>query len=452
MLNKNECYEAEITSYGSEGQGVCKIDGIAVFVPYAVVGDHAEVKILKTAKAYAFGKIEKLIKPSKYRVIPACPQYGKCGGCQIMHLSYEEQLKMKRQYVQDCMERIAKSDVKVLPVIGADQTMHYRNKIQIPVGVTAEGEPVCGFYAGRSHRIIPAGSCLLQQEPAGRIIDAVLVWMKKYKISAYDEAVHQGMVRHLFLRSSKVTSEWMVGLVINAEQLPYSGELSKSLKECGVTSFFYNRNQKRTNVILGKSYVQIFGEKKMADDLCGLSYRISPASFYQVNHAQTEKLYETAIKMAQIGSSDTVFDLYCGIGTISLYAAKFAKSVVGVEIVPEAVADAKENAKRNGIQNARFFCGDAGAITTRLKGEGVTANVIIVDPPRKGCSRELIDTITELFPERIVYISCNPATLARDVKILKENGYYINKVQPVDMFIHTSHVECVVCLQRANTL
>lgn len=453
MLKKNDIVEARVTAYGSEGEGVCKIDGYTVFVPMAAVGDVLKIKILKAGKSYGYGKIEEIISPSADRVSPACPAYEKCGGCSIMHLSYPAQLAFKKQKVADALYRIGGiADAKVQDVFKMDEPFYYRNKIQLPVSASDDGV-VTGFYAPRSHRVIPIGECKLQRKNVKEYISAVLEWMKLYSISPYSEENHSGCVRHIYIRTGLYTNEMMVSIVANTKKLPHADELCRMLLNIKspftLTSVIHNINTKKTNVVLGSECIVLYGRDFIYDTLEGLKFKISHNSFYQVNPKMTEQLYKKALELLGDVSDMTVFDLYCGIGTISLFAAREAKKVIGVEYVSEAIEDARENAKMNSIDNAEFYCGDAGEVVTALYKMGITADAVIVDPPRKGLGEDLFDTLSKMRPGKIVYVSCNAATLARDVKALCADGYEIKAVCPFDQFPNTAHVETVVLLNRA---
>ena len=446
MLLKNDIYDTEITSYTAEGAGVCRIDGIPVFVPFAARGDRLTVRILKVHKTYAYGKIEKMISPSPVRSDPPCSVFGKCGGCDIMHLSYEEQLKFKYEKVESAIRRIGKSNAEILPVVPADAVFGYRNKTQTPL---AKSDKIhCGFYAKGSHRVIPFDKCLIQKDFSGRLTEIITDFLNEFDISIYDEEKGCGLVRHIYIREGK--TETMVLLVLNGNALPHCEALAERLKNAGASSFLININKKKTNVVMGHTTKTVFGNGYITDEMCGLEFEISPSSFYQVNTPQAEKLYNLAAEYADIKSTDTVFDLYCGAGTISLYAAKYAKKVYGIEIVESAVENARKNALLNGIENAEFFCGDAAEITEKLLSDGISADCVIVDPPRKGCDNALLNLLLEINPPKISYVSCNPATLARDINFLEDNGYKCVKVQPVDMFVNSSHVETIVLLQNRN--
>ncbi len=446
MLCKNDIYETEITSYTAEGSGVCRINNIAVFVPNTVVGDRLKVRIVKVCKTYAYGKTEQMISESANRISPVCSAFGQCGGCGLMHMSYDEQINFKYGHVKDCIKRIGGIDTDVLPPLRAEKLYGYRNKVQVPVGSDLAGNIITGFYSQRSHRVVKADMCSIQSKSAQKIITAVTDWMNEYDITPYSEETHSGIVRHIYIRNSEPTGEIMTVLVINAAKLPHTDILADRMKALGVTSLAFNINKNKTNVILGNKTVNIYGGGKITDILCGLKFEISPQSFYQVNHDQAEKLYDTAISFAGLTKNDTVLDLYCGTGTITLYAAGFAKKAIGIEIIPEAIENAKTNMKLNNIRNADFYCGDAGEVTKKLADKGIKVNKIIVDPPRKGCSEETLKLIAELKPEKVVYVSCNPATLARDLKIMQTLGYRTEKVQPVDMFVHSPHIESVALL------
>lgn len=451
VVKKNEIYDIEITAQGTDGEGIGRVDGFTVFVKNAAIGDKAQIKILKVNKSYAFAKIEKLIEPSEHRVEPACKVFGRCGGCNMMHISYDEQLRIKQKRVYDALVRIGGfDDITVEPTIGMDEPYHYRNKTQFPVGYSKDGEIVTGFFAPRSHNICPTDECCVGNEVLKSVTDTVKAFMKKYGVSAYNEEKHSGIVRHVFVRTSK-NGDVMVVIVTNAINLEHDDKLVDMLRQnvAGIKSIIQNINTQKTNLILGKNNVTLWGEDKLIDTIGDLKFEISPLSFYQVNNTQTEILYKTALDYADLTKDDNVFDLYCGIGTISLFMAGRAKNVYGVEIVDEAVSDAQKNARLNGIDNAHFFCGEAEKIVPELYEAGERADVVMFDPPRKGADEITLSTIIKMAPKRIVYVSCNPETLARDAKFLhEEGGYEIKKVQPVDMFPHTGHVETVVLLSK----
>lgn len=450
-VEKNKEYILTIESVTSEGSGVAHLEGYTVFVPQAAPGDIARVLIVKVKSRYGYGKILELLTPSPERQTPSCDQYEKCGGCQIMHLSYPAQLRFKSARIQDAMERIGGfSDLGQIPVEGMEHPFAYRNKMVFPVGEDEKGQPVCGFYAQRSHRIIPLSSCCLGEDSIPSILEAVLNYMRKNHVSAYHEQNHQGLVRRIFIRTAKQNDEMMVVLSVNGTTLPKREELVKGIREaCGkVTSILLNCNTKRTNLVLGEENKLLWGKERIRDTLCGISYEISPHSFFQVNPLQTEKLYGKAIEFAGLTGKELVMDIYCGIGTISLYAAQNARQVIGIEIVPAAIEDAKKNAANAEIQNVDFYADSAEHIVPQLFQSGERPEVVILDPPRKGSDEKTLSAIAQAAPEKIVYISCNPATLARDVKFLTQYGYHPQKIEGFDLFPHTVHVETVVLLQR----
>lgn len=450
-LTKNQIIPLEITGYTAEGSGVGHFHGMAVFVPLAAAGDRLEVKILKVAKSYAYGKIEKIITASKDRIPSDCPQFTRCGGCVYRHISYEAELRAKQQRVQDALERIAGLHFTALkPIIGAAKPDRYRNKAQLPIGAGPDGDVRLGFYAAHSHRIIECEECLLQPEEFAAAARAFREWESKTHDSVYDESTGHGRLRHLFLRKAEATGEIMACVVVNGNGVHEEQALADLLEKRvpGLKSVVINVNHEKTNVILGSKCRTVKGQDFITDVLCGLRFRISPLSFYQVNPRQAERLYELAGQYAGLTGKETVLDLYCGTGTIGLSMAKNAGHVVGVEIVEQAVEDAKKNASENGIENAEFLCADAAKAADMLKNRGVRPDVVVLDPPRKGCDPELIETVAGMEPARIVYVSCDPATLARDIKLFALKGYKAMEATPVDMFPRTAHVECVVLIVR----
>jgi 23S rRNA (uracil1939-C5)-methyltransferase len=450
MLKKNQEFEIEIEQYGYEGEGIGKFNGIPIFVPFSAVGDRVIVKILKVAKGYAFGKIIEILRESQDRQAVECSAYLKCGGCSLLHLKYESQLDLKKQRVKDCMRKIAKLDAFVNDTVASPDVFMYRNKVQVPIGVHNDNI-ISGFYANHSHRIVKNSGCLLQNENLQKYIDFIKIWMEEYSIMPYDEINHSGIIRHIYLRQAKKTNEIMVVIVATTSKITNIEALVENLKENLATTVIININKEKTNVILGKKYITLYGNGYIEDVLCENIYKISPESFYQVNSSQTENLYKIAIEQAEIKETDIVFDLYCGIGTISLYASKFAKKVIGVEIVSKAIENAKENAIRNNIFNAEFICGEADNVSEELLKSGIKPDIVIIDPPRKGADENLIGLLKKLSPKKILYISCNPATLARDLeKLAESNLYKINPITPVDMFPMTHHVECVVLMSRVE--
>ena len=449
MLEKNQVHTAEITGLTSEGSGVCRIEGMAVFVPETAVGDVCEVRIVKVLKSYAFGIIDKLIKPSPDRIENNCPVYKKCGGCLLRHISYEAECRTKNDIVRDAFERIGGLSPQFDSFLGAENTERYRNKAQYPLAVQ-DGRAVCGFFAPRSHRVIPVEDCALQPEVFSEIIKAVLDYINDRKLSVYNEETNTGIIRHIYLRRGAHSGEIMVCLVVRKDISRQLNALCRTLTEKfgDIKSIVMNINSKKTNVILGDECVTLWGSDTISDTMCGNTVEISPLSFYQVNTVQAERLYGKALEYASPENSEVIADLYCGAGTIGLSMAKQAAKIVGVEIVPQAVENAKKNALRNNIANAEFHCGDAGEVFGKLRKQGCKPDIIVVDPPRKGCSPETIGVMAEAAPRKIVMISCNPATAARDAKLLSERGYSADKVCGVDLFPKTGHVECVVLMSR----
>ena len=450
-FRKNDLVTLEIEDCGIDGEGIGKADGFTVFVKDAVIGDTVTAKIIKAKKNYGYGRLMEVLKPSPYRVEPKCEFARQCGGCQLQALSYDQQLVFKTNKVKGHLERIGGfTDIPMEPIIGMDELFHYRNKAQFPVGRNKEGKIVTGFYAGRTHNIIENRDCALGVAENKEVLDRVIAHMEKYRIEPYNEATGKGLVRHVLIRYGYFTKEVMVCLILNGNKLPKEEQLVKSLCEIpGMTSITINVNKKHSNVILGEEICLLWGQEYITDRIGDISYQISPLSFYQVNPMQTQKLYAKALEYADLHGQETVWDLYCGIGTISLFLAQKAKFVRGVEIVPAAIENAKENAKLNGLENTEFFVGKAEEVLPReYKKNGVYADVIVVDPPRKGCDETLLETMVEMNPERIVYVSCDSATLARDLKYLCERGYELRKVCPVDQFGMTVHVETVVLLSQ----
>ncbi len=442
-LVKNSEHTVTITGYNSDGAGVTRIDGQVVFVPGVIEGEVCEIKILKVNKNIAYGKLISVIEPSKCRIPSTCRYFPKCGGCDFHHMAYEEELRAKENQVQSVISRIAGLDIKVSPIVGADNVFAYRNKAQFPVG-EKEGKAVSGFYRAHSHDIVPCDVCAIQSDFANAICKTVLYWMNEYLISTYNENTGKGVLRHIYVRNT------MLCLVVTKKPKFLQELIQLVLKNHPETSgIILNYNRENTNVILGKKDEVIYGEGCVLGTLCGNEFELSPHAFYQVNHVQAEKLYALAIEKAKLSGNETVIDLYCGAGTITLALAKHAKHTIGVEIVPQAVENAKKNAKRNGISNVEFICGDATAAADELKARGVSSDVVVVDPPRKGLTPELIKTIAEINPKRVVYVSCDPATLARDLKLFDEVNYKTESVTPVDMFPRTRHCECVASLREA---
>ena len=459
MYNKNDLLEIEITDLTNEGEGVGKVDGFTFFVKDTIPNDRAVIKVTKVKKTYGYGRLEKLLKESEYRTVPKCPVSRQCGGCQIQSMSYEAQLKFKENKVKNNLCRIGGFDEEYVdqisePIIGMDEDslggFGYRNKAQFPFGKNKDGEIICGFYAGRTHSIISNTDCALGVPENKLILEQILCWMKEEGISPYDENNHKGVVRHALIRKGYYSNEIMVCLVINANKLPAKDILIKKLEKIsGVSSISYSVNKKDTNVIMGDNYHTIWGKDRISDTLLGLTYNISPLSFYQVNPIQVEKLYGTAIDYASLSGNEEVWDLCCGIGTITLSMASKAKFVHGVEIVPQAIEDAKENALNNKIENAEFICAPAEEYLPQ-NADKIRADVIVMDPPRKGMDEKALEVVVGASPEKIVYVSCDSATLARDLKYLCENGYELKKVRAVDMFPQTVHVETVVLMSKVK--
>ena len=447
---KNQIVRISITDITAEGAGVGKYEGMAVFVPLTAVGDEIDAKIVKVKSNYAYGIVDKIITPSASRITPDCPHFKQCGGCVFRHIDYAAELKIKENRVRQALKRIAKTEIKSGSIIGAVNTNAYRNKAQFPLSATYK----VGFFAPRSHRIIPVDKCPLLPEEFGRIADCVSKFLKENQIPVYSEETGKGLVRHLYIRKGAVSGEIMVVIVINGDTLPCYEKLITNLKSLlgeNLKSVQINVNKKATNVILGDKNKVLYGGEFITDTLCGIKLRLSPFTFYQVNHEMAEKLYEKVKEYAE-PKAKNIIDLYCGAGSIGLTLCGEAKSVTGVEIIPEAVKDANKNAELNGINNAEFLCGDAKTAAALLKGKGKTAHVVIVDPPRKGCEAKLLHTIAENFrPERIVYVSCDPGTLARDVKVLLALGYNAEEYTVFDMFPRTGHCEVVVSMSRVGS-
>lgn len=462
---KNDIIVIKIEDMGTDGAGIGKIDGFPFFVKDAVIGDEIEAKIIKMKKSYGYARLEKVLAPSSFRVTPVCSFHKQCGGCQLQALSYEKQLEFKTRKVRNHLVRIGGFpapliDAVMEPIIGMEDCFHYRNKAQFPIGMDREGNPVAGFYAGRTHSIIANTDCVLGTEENREILEIILEYMRKYKVKAYDENTRKGLLRHVLIRKGFASGELMVCLVINGRKLPEAGRLTEALSRVqNMTSVSYSINQENTNVIMGQEILPIWGSRTISDRLGDVTFSISPLSFYQVNPVQTERLYELAVAYADLHGEETVWDLYCGIGTISLFMAKRAKRVYGVEIIPQAIEDARANAKRNHIENAEFFAGKAEevlpAFYERMSRENkedamLHPDVIVVDPPRKGCDERCLSTMLQMQPEKIVYVSCDSATLARDLKALCQGGYELKRVRPVDQFPHTVHVETVALLQKSG--
>ncbi|MDR0314552.1 MAG: 23S rRNA (uracil(1939)-C(5))-methyltransferase RlmD [Oscillospiraceae bacterium] len=451
-LKKNQKIELYIDGITAQGSGVGNIGGMAVFVGNTALGDHVICHVIKVYKNYAIAKVHKILSPSKDRIDPECPVFPQCGGCSFRHISYDAECRLKYQKVQDAFLRIAHIDITPQEIIKAGRTKFYRNKAQYPVGF--DGVLKVGFYANGSHRIIDSQKCLLQPDEFTQAVEVFRKWILKYNISVYNENTHTGLLRHIYLRQAPSTGEVLACAVINGETLPFDTHLADMLKTQlpNLKGFLININKDETNVILGDRCKLLWGQPYITDILCGYKFKISPLSFYQVNTEQTEKLYLKARQYAQLSKEDIVIDLYCGTGTIGLTMARHIKRLVGIEINEHAVLDAAQNAAINGIENAEFICADASAYVSKLKDQGGCPDVVLMDPPRKGLSKDLISTIAQMQPKKVVYISCDPATLARDCHIFSTLQYKTMSVTPVDMFPRTNHVETVALLQRPTDL
>ena len=448
-LKKNDVITLAVEGYSSEGSGVGRHNGQAVFVNGAAAGDTVECVVIRAKPNYAVGKLTHILKASQDRVQPDCGVFPRCGGCQYRHIAYEAELRLKYQKVADAFRRIGHLDVTPEPIVGAQAPARYRNKAQYPVCM-ANGRLAAGFYAPFSHRVIDCKDCLLQPESFAAILRAVARWAEKYKITTYDENTGKGLLRHIYLRKGFATNETMVCLVVNGEKIFQMEALLAALLKADATikTVLLNHNTENTNVILGKRCTVLYGDGYIEDILCGKRFRISPLSFYQVNREQAQRLYEKAAEFALAGGAKTLLDLYCGAGTIGLTMADKVEKLIGVEIVEEAVADAKVNAALNGVTNAEFLCADAATAAAQLREQGVKPDAVILDPPRKGCDEALIRTVAEMEPERIVYVSCDPATLARDCERLTGHGYMVKTAVPFDLFPRTVHIECVTLMTR----
>ncbi len=445
MLKKNEIYRTQVTGFTSEGLGVCRVEGCAVFVPNAAPNEVYDIRIIHIGKSAAHGKIVNIITRSSERINRECPYAKLCGGCDFWHLTYEAECEIKRQRVLDALNRLGGQQLESLPITGAKTCQNYRNKAQYPV--SADGK--VGFFKKGTHDVVEIDRCLILPEITDQAKQIVIAWAKAAKVKPYDETSHTGLLRHIFVRTAKKTGQIMVCLVINGEDIPQKKRLITELTKLkGMTSIAINQNTRKGNAVLGDVTNIIWGEEAIEDILCGLRFRISPRSFYQVNRDQAEILYQKAINAADLSGNETVLDLYCGTGTITLCLARKAKNVIGVEVIDAAIENAKENAKRNNIENARFFCADAGQAAKQLASEGICPDVIVVDPPRKGVSIDVIEAMEEMSPEKIVYVSCDPATLARDVKLLSERSYRLTHAEAVDLFPRCSHIESIICLTR----
>ncbi len=456
-MKKNDIVTVKIEDISVNGEGIGKVDGYTLFIKDTVIGDTVEAGIMKMKKRYGYARLVRVISPSPDRVPARCPTARQCGGCQIQAMSYNAQLRFKEKKVRMHLQKIGGLTEELLdevmePVCGMEDSYRYRNKAQYPVGTDRDGKPVAGFYAGRTHRIIPNTDCVIGAAVNGRILENVLQFMEEYRITAYNETERRGLIRHVLIRCGYHTKEIMVCVVINGTKIPHAEKLVERLRKIeGMTSITFSVNTDHTNVIMGRQIVGLWGQDYITDMIGDIRYRISPLSFYQVNPVQTEKLYRTALEYANLHGTETVWDLYCGIGTISLFLAQRARRVYGVEVIPQAIEDAGKNAEMNGIENVEFYAGRAeDVLPEKYAHDGIRADVVVVDPPRKGCETSVLDTIVKMGPEKIVYVSCDSATLARDVKYLGERGYEVRRARPVDMFPQGVHVETVCLLSKLN--
>ena len=450
-LHRGDPLQVSIETATIDGSGVARVDGQVVFVPGALPGERCSVRIAHVGRSAVFAQLLSVLTPSAHRVEPDCPYFPRCGGCALRHMDYEQELALKQAHVQSCLTRIGGQTISALPITGAAQTDGYRNKVQFPVQ-EQDGRPVAGFFSGKTHRVIPVRHCRIQPDCADAIRGAVLAWMEQYHIRAYDEQTHTGYIRHIYIRFGAESGQILVCIVANCAQLPKKKQLVTALlaAEPGITTIVFSPNTKKGNTVLGTEFHPLYGDGTITDTLCGLQFRLSAPAFYQVNHAQAERLYEKAVQLAGLTGNETVLDLYCGTGTITLCLARHAKKAIGVEIVPQAIEDAKFNAAQNGMENAEFFCMDAGQAAKMLADRRIRPDVIVVDPPRKGVSADVIEAISAMAPQRVVYVSCDPATLARDLKLLTAAGYTLQTAEAFDLFPRCAHVETVCLLSKRN--
>ncbi len=450
-LHRGDPLQVSIETATIDGSGVARVDGQVVFVPGALPGERCSVRIAHVGRSAVFAQLLSVLTPSAHRVEPDCPYFPRCGGCALRHMDYEQELALKQAHVQSCLTRIGGQTISALPITGAAQTDGYRNKVQFPVQ-EQDGCPVAGFFSGKTHRVIPVRHCRIQPDCADAIRGAVLAWMEQYHIRAYDEQTHTGYIRHIYIRFGAESGQILVCIVANCAQLPKKKQLVAALlaAEPDITTIVYSPNTKKGNTVLGTEFHPLYGDGTITDTLCGLQFRLSAPAFYQVNHAQAERLYEKAVQLAGLTGNETVLDLYCGTGTITLCLARHAKKAIGVEIVPQAIEDAKFNAAQNGMENAEFFCMDAGQAAKMLADRRTRPDVIVVDPPRKGVSADVIEAISAMAPQRVVYVSCDPATLARDLKLLTAAGYTLQTAEAFDLFPRCAHVETVCLLSKRN--
>jgi len=448
MLVKNQIYETVICDYTAEGQGVARIEGCAVFIPNAIVGERCTVRIEKLGKTWAAGKLVEVLEKSPHRVNRECPVAKLCGGCDFWHMDYEEETRLKADRVRQALNRIGGESLEQIPILSAPTCQGYRNKAQYPVA-SKKGRAYAGFFRAGTHQVVENDRCLILPQETDLVKKIVIDYVNHYRISAYDEATGKGLLRHIYVRRGSVSGQVLVCLVVNGRKLPHPEDLIARLQKVpGFATLVLSVNTRAGNAVLGDEFITLYGPGYIEDTLCGLTFRLSPRSFYQVNHHQAQRLYEAAIFQAGINRGDLVLDLYCGVGTITLAMAKAAGKVIGVEVIEQAAADARENAKRNGIENAEFFCSDAGKAALELENQGIHPDVVIVDPPRKGLNGDTIEALDRMSPRRIVYVSCDPATLARDVALLKDRGYRVQNAMAADLFPRCAHVESIVCLTR----
>ena len=450
MLIQNRIYTATITDYTIQGQGIAHVEGCAVFIPNAIAGEVCEIQITKAAKTWAAGRIRRILEVSPHRVNRACPQSKLCGGCAFQHMDYQEECRLKAERVRQALNRLGGEALKTMDLLPAPETRRYRNKAQYPVAQEKQ-RAMAGFYREGTHQVVSCPQCGILAPEMDAVRDAVVDYMNQYRVSAYDEGSGTGLVRHIYVRKGWVSGQLLVCLVVNGTRLPRQEALLERLQRIpGFATLVLSVHQKPGNAVLGNTFHTLYGPGWIEDTLCGLTFRLSPRSFYQVNHDQAERLYALAIAGAGIQKTDVVLDLYCGVGTITLAMAKAAGRVIGVEVEPQAVADAQDNARRNGVQNAEFFCGDAGQAALSLREQGLTPDVVVVDPPRKGLSPDVIQALTQMSPRKLVYISCEPATWARDVALRKEQNFRLLEARAVDMFPRCAHVETVAWLSMGE--
>ena len=450
MLEKNAVYEALVTDYTAEGQGIAHIDGVAVFIPNAIAGERVKVRIDTVRKTWAAGKITEILEKSPHRVNRACPVAKLCGGCDFWHMDYAEETRLKAARVRDCLNRLAGETLEAVPILAAPDCRGYRNKAQYPVA-SKKGRAYAGFFRAGTHDVVENSRCLILPQETDRVKDAVIDHVNQFRVPVYDETAYTGLLRHIYVRRGAVSGQILVCLVVNGRTFPHAPELVERLKKIpGFATLVLSVNTKKGNAVLGDEFITLYGPGFIEDTLCGLNFRLSPRSFYQVNHHQAQRLYEAAISLAAITKDDLVLDLYCGVGTITLAMAAAAGKVMGVEVIPQAVEDARDNARRNGIENAEFLCADAGEAALRLEESGIRPDVITVDPPRKGLNAAAIEAIARMSSQRLVYISCDPATLARDLAHLKAHGFRIRSATAADLFPRCAHVETVVLLSKGE--